>query len=114
MGCTGVYIPEQGKCWLDYSIIGNKRVKRSVANSNTHKVEVSFLFLHRTKTTVAGGLAFYSSFNVLMKKWRLSSWKKETTETEFFSFVNISHKCTVCSELDIFTWKKEQWMSFAS
>lgn len=24
VGCTGVYIPEQGKCWLDCSIIGNR------------------------------------------------------------------------------------------
>jgi hypothetical protein len=40
-------------------------------------------------------------------------------ETEFFSFwntafVNILHKHTVCSELDIFTGKKEQWASCVS
>jgi len=90
-----------------------------MATANTRKVEVSFLFHHQTKATVAGGLGFHSSFNVLIKRWRLTSWKKETTETKFFSFlntafVNISHKCTVCSELDIFTWKKEQWTSHAS
>jgi phage FluMu protein Com len=42
----------------------------------------------------------------------LFPWQKEITETEFFSFLNtafanISHKCTVCSELDIFYMKKE-------
>jgi hypothetical protein len=66
VGCTGLYIPEQGKGWLDYSIIG-RRVKPSVATANTKKLEVSFLFLHQTKTTVAGGLWFHFSFNVLIK-----------------------------------------------
>lgn len=58
-----------------------------MAISNTHKVEVSSLFIHQTVTAVAGGLWFHSSFNVLIKKnGDLAHGRKEEQKLNILAF----------------------------